>query len=80
MIYVLDPSREDEIALARRLSRQLVGHALAMGGTCTGEHGVGTGKLEYLDAEHGPALDVMRAIKRTLDPDNRMNPGKMVDL
>src|SRR5579863_2578710 len=58
LIYVLDPLREDEMAEARRLARRLVGGALAMGGTCTGEHGIGTGKLEYLDAEHGPALDV----------------------
>ena len=53
--------------------------ALAMGGTCTGEHGVGYGKIKYMEAEHGAALDVMRTIKRALDPDNRMNPGKVLD-
>ncbi len=58
----------------------LVERAQAMGGTCTGEHGVGFGKKKYLLAEHGEALDVMRALKRTLDPDNRMNPGKIFDL
>jgi D-lactate dehydrogenase (cytochrome) len=50
-----------------------------MGGTSSGEHGVGAGRKKYLPVEHGAALDVMRAIKQALDPDNRMNPGKMVD-
>jgi len=51
-----------------------------MGGTCTGEHGVGYGKLHWLEKEHGEAVETMRLIKRSLDPDNRMNPGKMVRL
>jgi D-lactate dehydrogenase (cytochrome) len=51
-----------------------------MGGTCSGEHGVGYGKKKYLQAEHGDALDTMRTLKRALDPENRMNPGKIVDL
>jgi len=78
LIYVLDPARRAELDEARRLNERMVMRALAMGGTCTGEHGVGIGKMRYLEAEHGPALDVMRAIKRALDPDNRMNPGKMI--
>jgi len=57
-----------------------VQRALRMGGTYTGEHGIGYGKMKYLHAEHGEALEVMRTIKRALDPENRMNPGKIVDL
>jgi D-lactate dehydrogenase (cytochrome) len=57
----------------------MVLRALAMGGTCSGEHGVGVGKMKFLEAEHGTALETMRALKRALDPDNRMNPGKMAD-
>jgi D-lactate dehydrogenase (cytochrome) len=77
-VYVFDPANEAEVAEAERLAGRIATRALAMGGTCTGEHGIGYGKMKYLEAEHGPALEVMRAIKRALDPDNRMNPGKMV--
>jgi D-lactate dehydrogenase (cytochrome) len=80
LIYVLDPASAAELEEAGRLNDRMVLRALAMGGTCTGEHGVGTGKMKYLEAEHGPALEVMRTIKRALDPDNRMNPGKMIDV
>jgi D-lactate dehydrogenase (cytochrome) len=78
LIYVLDPANAAELEVAERLNERMVMRALAMGGTCTGEHGVGIGKKKYLHAEHGPALDVMRTIKHALDPDNRMNPGKMI--
>jgi D-lactate dehydrogenase (cytochrome) len=79
LIYLIDPASPEEFAEVERLNDRLVRRALACGGTCTGEHGVGLGKMKYLPIEHGAALDVMRAIKRTLDPDNRMNPGKMID-
>jgi D-lactate dehydrogenase (cytochrome) len=74
---MLGPGEEEE---ADAFAARLVERAQAMGGTCTGEHGVGTGKMKYLKAEHGEALDVMRLLKRTLDPENRMNPGKVVDM
>jgi D-lactate dehydrogenase (cytochrome) len=80
LIYLLNLTNPSEIGAASRLNERLVMRALRMGGTCTGEHGVGLGKIKFLEAEHGPALDLMRAIKRTLDPDNRMNPGKMLVL
>jgi D-lactate dehydrogenase (cytochrome) len=78
MVYVIDPGSPEEMAEVARLNDRLVERALAAGGTCTGEHGVGTGKMKYLAAEHGASLDVMRAIKRALDPLNIMNPGKLV--
>ena len=70
----------DEIAEANAFAERLVERALGMGGTCSGEHGVGLGKKKYLTAEHGEALEVMRTLKRALDPDNRMNPGKVLDM
>jgi D-lactate dehydrogenase (cytochrome) len=76
-VFVLDPENPSELAEAAEINGRLVRRAQAMGGTCTGEHGVGIGKMEYLPDEHGDALDVMKTIKRALDPDNLMNPGKM---
>ena len=79
LLYVLDPADAAELDEAGALNDRLVARALAMGGTSTGEHGVGTGKMKFMKAEHGEGLEVMRAIKHALDPDNRMNPGKVVE-
>ncbi len=78
LIIMLNPDDPKEFAAVTRLSERLVERALKFGGTCSGEHGVGVGKLKYLAAEHGPALDVMRSIKRAIDPNNLMNPGKLI--
>lgn len=77
---VLDPENPEEVGRAVALNERLVARALEMEGTCTGEHGVGYGKIDKLAAEHGDALDVMRDLKRTIDPLNLMNPGKVIPL
>jgi D-lactate dehydrogenase (cytochrome) len=79
MALLLDPENPAEHAEARRREEKIILRALEMGGTSTGEHGIGAGRKKYLPIEHGAALDVMRAIKQALDPENRMNPGKMVE-
>ncbi len=79
LVYLLDPASAAELEEAQRLNARMVARALAMGGTCTGEHGIGSGKMKSLIAEHGEGVGVMRDIKRALDPDNRMNPGKVID-
>ena len=78
--YLFDGSKPAEVAEARRLNERLVARALAMGGTCTGEHGIGVGKMASLEKEHGDLIPTMRAIKRALDPQNLMNPGKIFRL
>jgi D-lactate dehydrogenase (cytochrome) len=78
---LVDMTDADELRRTEELLERLVERALAMEGTCTGEHGVGQGKMKYLKAEHGDAaLSTMRAIKTALDPQNIMNPGKIVTL
>ena len=76
--FVLNPSDPREMAEAERLNARVVHRALSLDGTCTGEHGIGCGKIDFLIAEHGDAMTVMRAIKKAIDPDNIMNPGKIL--
>ncbi len=81
LTLLVDMDDADEIKRAQALAERLVERALAMDGTCTGEHGVGQGKMKYLLAEHGaPALAAMRTIKQALDPLDILNPGKIVAL
>ena len=78
LVFLVDPEKPEEIREAQRLNDRLVERALAMDGTCTGEHGIGIGKKKYLAAEHGGAVETMRAIKHAIDPLNIMNPGKVL--
>ena len=80
VIFVMDPDRPEELAEAERLNHRLVERALAMEGTCTGEHGIGIGKQAWLVEELGEAVESMRAIKRALDPKDLFNPGKIFTL
>ncbi len=80
MVMVLDPSEPKEMAEAERLNQRLVNRALSLDGTCTGEHGIGCGKIDFLIAEHGEAVSLMHAIKKAIDSGNIMNPGKMFRL
>jgi D-lactate dehydrogenase (cytochrome) len=78
---LFDPQKPGELDEAKAIYERLVARALAMDGTCTGEHGVGLGKVKHLVAEHGEdTVSVMRDIKRALDPDNLMNPGKVLQI
>ena len=81
MGYLIDPDSATERATAEQLNHQLVHPALALGGTCTGEHGVGLHKMDFLVSEAGVgAVAMMRAIEQALDPDNIMHPGKIFTL
>jgi len=78
LCVLVDPSDENEKARIAELNRRMIGRAHAAGGTCTGEHGIGTGKLDYLESERGSGMATLAALKRALDPRNIMNPGKVL--
>jgi D-lactate dehydrogenase (cytochrome) len=79
LTLLVDAADADEVGRAQALCERLAERAIAMDGTCTGEHGIGQGKMKYLAGELGePVLAAMRAIKQALDPDGIMNPGKIV--
>ena len=79
LLFLIDPENEEnELKRYQPLNDRLVERALRMGGTCTGEHGIGSGKLKYMKSEHGDSLELMRQIKCAFDPHNLMNPGKVI--
>jgi D-lactate dehydrogenase (cytochrome) len=78
LVVLFDPTQPDDREKAEALAARVSLRAIAMGGTCTGEHGVGVHKLDALVAEHGEAVSLMQAIKRALDPNDILNPGKTV--
>jgi D-lactate dehydrogenase (cytochrome) len=80
VVFSVDPNRPEETEEVEAINRRLVERALAMDGTCTGEHGIGLGKQEWLVAELGDAVETMRMIKRALDPKDLFNPGKIFSL
>jgi D-lactate dehydrogenase (cytochrome) len=81
VLLVIDPNNPTDLTEAERLNSRIVNRALELGGTCTGEHGVGIHKMDFLVDEYGEdAIDVMRSIKKALDPKNILNPGKIVKL
>ena len=79
-ILAVDTDNAEDMRKAEDFNESVVKYALSLGGTCTGEHGVGLGKMKYQADEHGSALLIMRAIKTLLDPYDIMNPGKLIDL
>ena len=78
LTMMIDPADPTYLPRAEGLNDRMIARAQSLGGTCTGEHGVGLGKIKYLYEEHGEAMSLMRSIKKALDPDNIMNPGKIL--
>lgn len=79
-LLLVDPEDADEVKRAEEVIEKMAMRALAMEGTCTGEHGIGQGKRRFVRLEHGPGADIMTSLKRAIDPDNIMNPGKLIAL
>jgi D-lactate dehydrogenase (cytochrome) len=79
VMLLVDPESPTEMTAAEELNQRLVERALAMDGTCTGEHGIGIHKMAFLPLELPGGVEVMRSIKRALDPHNIMNPGKILN-
>lgn len=78
--FVINPENQSEIEEAKKINNDLIERAISMDGTCSGEHGVGYGKVDFLFSEHGAALDVMHSIKNSIDPKGIMNPGKILSI
>ncbi len=78
LVFLVDHEDREMMQRCEAVNERMVLRALAAGGTCTGEHGVGTGKMAFMEAEHGEAVSVMRQVKLALDPRNLLNPGKIV--
>ncbi|MBL0901129.1 MAG: FAD-binding oxidoreductase, partial [Reyranella sp.] len=78
LTMMVNPDDPTYLPRAEALNDRMIARAQNLGGTCTGEHGVGIGKIKYLYEEHGEAMSLMRSIKKAIDPDNIMNPGKIM--
>jgi D-lactate dehydrogenase (cytochrome) len=78
VLFAVDPAKQEEIAATKVLNDRMIRRAIGFDGTCTGEHGIGYGKLAYMELEHAGAVGVMRALKQALDPLDLFNPGKVV--
>jgi D-lactate dehydrogenase (cytochrome) len=75
---LVDPKNPKEMKAAKSVANKMANLAISLGGTCTGEHGIGIGKLDFMQAQLGHAWNVMGSIKKALDPSNIMNPGKVI--
>lgn len=75
---LIDPNNEKELQTAKEFNKLVVAEALKAGGTCTGEHGIGLGKMGHLQEEHGDSIFLMKLLKKTFDPSEIFNPGKFV--